>query len=206
MSTSINHEVRTAAELLPAWEDAKGWQHILWGSSLTLFHRSTGTRHKRDVINHNGQLFGPTCRFEVLDPSATWNAKLPPVCELNSSLLCTDSIFKAVNNSGNRALIFFFTWPQGYAWPSGRKFCSVHPHLKNTNKPSVRCIVYYEEVIVILSWNGKMKIWETRASAVVLAVVGLSLARSTVHDWHKEVFKGTRERKHCIFHIWFDLP
>lgn len=52
----------------------------------------------------------------------------------------------------------------------------MHPRLKNTSKPSVRCIVYYEQVIVTLSPNGKMKIWETPAPAVVLAVVGLSLA------------------------------
>lgn len=52
----------------------------------------------------------------------------------------------------------------------------MHQHFKNTNKPPVGCTAHYERAIVILPPNGKMEVWETPAPAVVLAVVGLSLA------------------------------
>lgn len=56
----------------------KASQHTCWDSSLTQFHRNRRTGQNRGGISHVGWLFGPTCRFEVLDHSATWKAKLPP--------------------------------------------------------------------------------------------------------------------------------
>jgi len=68
MSATISHEMRTAADLL---HDGRMHKSVSTPSSLTPYHRSTRTSQYRDGIRHNGQLFGPTCRVERFDQSAT---------------------------------------------------------------------------------------------------------------------------------------
>lgn len=46
-------------------------------------------------------------------------------------------------------------------------------------------VVWREAEDVGQGASGKMKIWETPASTAFLAAMGLSLAQSKVHDWHK---------------------